>query len=128
MLRGIQKSWKQIRARGKVRVVTLETRDCLEGGLELLEDGIEVRVARRDLDSDSLSYHLFGTPRSTVTAIVNHHQDSADRPVRLNGIGPTEVFRKHFETIWDAAAPLEAVVAEKISEKAGECRAPAVIW
>jgi hypothetical protein len=124
----IQTAWKQINDTGQVRVLTLETRDCLEGGLELVKEGIDVRVARRDLDSDSLSYHLFGTQRSTDTAIVNHHQDSTDRPVRLNGIGPTQVFSKHFETIWTVAAPLEAVIAEKIIEKAYGCREPAEIW
>jgi hypothetical protein len=128
MLPDIQTAWKRINDRGQARVLTLETRDCLEGGLELLKDGIEVRVARRDLDSDSLSYHLFGTPRSTVTAIVNHHRDSTDQPVRLNGIGPTQVFSKHFETLWTVAAPLEAVIAEKVIEKARECRTPTAIW
>jgi hypothetical protein len=71
---------------------------------------------------------LFGTPRSTDTAIVNHHRDSSDRPVRLNGIGPTQVFSKHFEAVWRGAAPLEAVIAEKIVEKAHGCREPAEIW
>jgi dephospho-CoA kinase len=127
MLPDIQAAWKRISDQGQVRVLTLETRDCLEGGLELVKDGIEVRVARRDLDSDSLSYHLFGTPRSAITAIVNHHRDSIDRPVRLNGIGPTQVFSKHFEAVWAVAPSLEAVIAEKIIEKAHECKAPTAI-
>jgi hypothetical protein len=128
MIADIQAAWKQINDRGQVRVLTLETRDCLEGGLELLKEGINVRVARRDLDSDSLSYHLFGTRRSTDMAIVNHHLDSTDRPVRLNGIGPTQTFSKHFETIWAAASPLEAVIAEQILDKAHGCREPAEVW
>jgi hypothetical protein len=126
MIADIQTAWKRISARGQVRVLTLDSRECLEGGLELL-DGIEVRVARRDLDSEDLSYHVFGTPGSAETAIVNHHRGNTDRPVRLNRQGPIKVFRKHFETIWKAASPLEAVIAEKITENAPEPREPAEI-
>jgi hypothetical protein len=123
----IQTAWRQINERGHVRVLTLDSRKCLEGGLELLRDGIAVRVARRDLDSEDLSYHVFGTPGSAETALVNHHQGTTDRPVRLNGQDPIKVFRKHFETIWKAASPLEAVIAEKTIENAPEPREPAEI-
>jgi hypothetical protein len=127
MIADIQTAWKQINDRGHVRVLTLDSRECLEGGLELLRDGIEVRVARRDLDSEDLSYHVFGTSGSAETAIVNHHDGNIDRPVRLNGQDPIKVFRKHFETIWQVASPLEAVIAEKIIENAHGSGEPAGI-
>lgn len=125
MIADIQTAWKQINQRDRVRVLTLDSRDCLEGGLELLRDGIQVRVSRRDLESEDLSYHVFGTPGRPGTAIVNHHDGAGDRPMLLNGKDPIKVFRKHFESVWKVASPLEAVIAEKITELAHESREPA---
>jgi hypothetical protein len=127
MIVTIQAAWKRINQRGRVRVLTLDSRDCLEGGLELLRDGIQVRVSRRDLESEDLSYHIFGTQGKARTAIINHHQGDVDRPMLLDGKDPIKVFHKHFESIWAAASPLEAVIAEKITELARGSREPADI-
>jgi len=129
MIAGIQAAWKEIsdQTHGRVRVLTLDSRVCLEGGLELLRQGIDVRVARRDLESEDLSYHVFGRPGLAGTAIVNHHAGNTDRPVRLNGQDPIKVFRNHFETIWDGSSPLEAVIAEKIIEHAQGSSEPTAI-
>jgi hypothetical protein len=124
----IQAAWKQINTRGQVRVLTLDAQECIEGGAELLADGLAVRVARRELGYESLSYHLFDrSPGPNPTAIVNHHLGTTDRPVRLSGVAPTEVLRDHFNRVWQAASPLEAVIAEKVSQLAGGSNEPAAI-
>ena len=105
----IQKAWKQINDSGQVRVLTLDSRSCLVAGLELQRSGIAVRVARRGLDSEDLSYHIFGQGGTTGTAIINHHHGRFDRPMRLVGKDPIKVFRDNFEHLWQAASSLEAV-------------------
>ena len=127
MIAEIQTAWKKINQRDRVRVLTLDSRDCLEGGLELLRDGIQVRISRRDLESEDLSYHVFGTPGTAEAAIVNHHHGDDDRPMRLRGKDPIKVLRKHFDAVWKTASPLEAVIAEKITEIAHGSREPAGI-
>jgi hypothetical protein len=123
----IQDAWKKINDRGRVRVLTLDSRDCLEAGLELQGLGIPVRVSRRGLDSEGLSYHIFGLPGTTGTAIINHHHGRFDRPMRLVGKDPIKVFRNSFDELWQTANSLEAVIAEKIIERAPGTRQPAEI-
>jgi hypothetical protein len=122
----IQASWEKISERGRVRVLTLDSEECLRGGAELA-DGIEVRIGRRDLGSEGLSYHLFGVPaRAEYTAIVNHHrQDSTvDRPVRVGGSALAQVLRDHFELVWSAGKPLESVLAERAIDTVGPTAEP----
>lgn len=116
LIRDIQVSWTRINDRGRVRVLTLDSDACIEGGSELLRNDIEVRVARRDIGTESLSFHLFETGRPTVTAsaIVNRHDHVGDRPAILHGQATTAVFRTYFETLWEKAQPLESVIAERI--------------
>jgi hypothetical protein len=106
-------------------VVTLDSEECIEAGAELSAAGIEVRVARRELGSESLSYHLFGTGEDgPSTAIVNHHQDGVDRPGLVQGVVPIQPYRTHFSAMWDSASPLESVLAEKIIQRAGDVTDP----
>lgn len=122
----IQSAWEQIDKRGKVRILTLDPDQSLQAGAELLDKGIEVRVlpSARDLGFDGLTFHLFETADpEAATAIINHHQGEADRPVRIKGAAPTEVFRRHFRTEWAKARPLESVVADRVLRLAG-CRGP----
>jgi hypothetical protein len=115
MIKKIQVAWKRINDRGRVRVLTLDSDACIEGGAELLRDNIEVRVARRDIGTESLSFHLFETgPPVTASAIVNHHKKGIDQPILLQGEATTAVFRSHFETLWEKAQPLESVITERI--------------
>lgn len=111
----IQTAWEQVNRNGRVRVLTLDSDDCLQAGAELLSRGIEVRVARRDLDSESLTFHLFdAADAARVSAIVNRHHRGADKPGRINGAETVQPFRAHFEGQWAGARPLESVLAEKI--------------
>jgi len=122
----IQSAWEQIDNRGKVRVLTLDPEQSLQAGVELLEKDIEVRVLpnARDLGFDGLTFHLFETTDpEAATAIINHHQGESDRPVRIKGAAPTEVFRRHFRAEWAKARPLESVVADRVLRSAG-CRGP----
>jgi dephospho-CoA kinase len=99
----------------------MDSEECLKGGAELA-DGIDVRIARMDLGSEGLSFHLFGVPsRAKYTAIVNHHQqDSAiDRPIRIDDSALAQVLRSRFELVWNSAKPLESVLAERAIETAG---------
>lgn len=123
----IQQAWKAISGRGQVRVLTLDSRKSLQGGLELVGDGIEVRVARRDINSEDLSYHVFVTGGSADTVILNHHRDDTDRPVRTSEPDVIKIFHKNFESIWDVAVPIEAVIAEKVIDNARGSREPAEI-
>ncbi len=114
-IRKIQVAWKHVNERGRVRVLTLDSDACIEAGAELLKNDIEVRVARRDIGTESLSFHLFETaPAVTASAIVNHHERGLDQPVLLRGEATTAVFRAHFETLWEKAHPLESVITERI--------------
>ena len=116
LIKDIQVAWKRINERGRVRVMTLDSDTCIEGGAELLREDIEVRVARRDLGAESLSFHLFETGRADVTAsaIVNYHTGDTDQPVMLCGETTTAVFRTHFESLWGQAQPLESVITKRI--------------
>jgi hypothetical protein len=126
VLADIQSGWRQINTRERVRVLTLDLEDSLQAGAELLDKGIEVRVLpnMRDLGSDGLTFHLLETSASDeAIAIVNHHHgDAVDRPVRIKGVAPTEVFRSRFRTEWDKARPLEAVIAERIRPRSVSCQ------
>src|SRR5262249_24389158 len=110
LIRQIQGSWAAIVPQGTVRVIILDSEECIEAGAELSVMGVEVRVARRELGSESLSYHLFGTGEGvTSTAIINHHQGGHDRPELVHGTVPTEPYRAHFCDVWQSASPLESV-------------------
>jgi len=125
LVRRIQDSWAAVVRRGVVRVVTLDSEECIEAGAELSAAGVEVRIARRELGSESLSYHLFGAGQSgTSTAIVNHHQDGLDRPGLVQGVVPVQPYRTHFSAMWHASSPLESVLAEKIIQRAGAVTDP----
>lgn len=116
----MQAAWEQINRKGKVRVVTLDSDDCLETGAELLSRDIEVRVAHRGLDSESLTFHLFDTvDPSEAQAIINRHHRGADKPGRINGAEAIQPFRSYFEEQWAKARPLESVLAEKILPRSG---------
>jgi hypothetical protein len=121
----IQSAWEQINRLDGVRVLTLDLEECLQAGAELLEKGIEVRVlpSARDLGSDGLTFHLFETavPDDAI-AIINHHRGGTDRPVRIKGVAPTEVYRGRFRAEWDKARPLESVVAERIRSRSATCQ------
>lgn len=56
---------------------------------------------------------------STSNVIVNYHQRATDRPVRLIGASPVQVFRNHFDAAWLEAKPLELVLADQIIAHAG---------
>jgi dephospho-CoA kinase len=117
----IQQAWGRINSApdGLVRVVTLDSEDCIKAGAELRARGIEVRVARLKLGTESLSYHIFyGPERTCPTALVNHHRGGKDRPSRIEGTVPTQLHQAHFEEIWKSASPLESVVAQRIIENA----------
>jgi hypothetical protein len=120
----IQSAWAQINRRGSVRVLTLDLDECLQAGAELLNRGIEVRVLpnKRDLGSDSLTFHLFETSLpDDAMAIIDLHHGDMNRPVRLKGVAPTEVFRERFRTEWDKARPLESVIVERIRPRSASC-------
>jgi dephospho-CoA kinase len=120
-LHSIQQAWKQVNGRGTVRVLTLDTQSCLEGGAELLRHGINVRVVRPGLGSESLSFHIFnGEQADQASAIINHHRAEGDQPVRLHGAAPTQVFHSHFQALWQRARPLSAVLAERITAGADD--------
>jgi hypothetical protein len=131
MIADIQAAWKQISERGQisrrghVRVATLDSLTCLQGGLELLAHGIQVRVARRGLNSEDLSYHVFVTGGSADTVILNRHSGTKNRPLRMPEQDVTKVYRDNFEGIWAASTPIEAVIAEEVIEKARGSREPA---
>jgi hypothetical protein len=112
----IQDAWAVVNRRGKVRVLTVEADECIEAGAELLEKDIEVKIGRRKLQTESLSFHVFGIDGVARTAIVNQHQGhrNKDQPVRIVGAAATQVFDNHFEAEWAEARPWEAVVIEKI--------------
>ena len=116
----IQSAWKDINSRGKVRVLTLDSEESIQAGAQHVRDGIEVRIARRQLGEESLSYHLFRRDTAVrCTAIVNHHHDTKDQPARLKGSVPAQVFHDHFRSAWESAVPLQAVIAGRVIERAG---------
>jgi dephospho-CoA kinase len=131
MIADIQRAWKRINDNGRVRVLTLDSDDCIEAGVELLSEGVEVRVARLGLGEGNLSYHVFEARQgSHPTAIVNHHdqQRNKDRPVRLIGAPLARFYSRNFSQTWDEASPLEAVLAKKIIDNAhGSTALPAIM-
>jgi hypothetical protein len=118
----IQAAWKRIDLAGRVRVVTLDSDDCLQAGAELLVGEIEVRVTPRDrLGKEDLSYHVLrNSTGSDRTVLVNRHEGGKDRPVRLTGAMDTEIYQEHFERIWASAIPLESFLVRRIIDGAGE--------
>jgi hypothetical protein len=79
----IQSAWELINQDGKVRVLTLDSEECLRAGAELLSRGIEVRIAHRGLNSESLTFHLFEmADPGQAQAIINRHYQGVDRPGR----------------------------------------------
>lgn len=116
----IQAAWKDINIRGKVRILTLDSEESIRAGAQHVRDGIDVRIARRQLGEESLSYHLFRRDTAArCTAIVNHHHDMQDQPARLEGAVPAQVFQDHFRSSWENALPLQSVIAERVIERAG---------
>jgi hypothetical protein len=95
----IQAAWAQINSRGRTRVLTLDSDTCIEAGAELLRNDIEVRIARRhDLDSESISFHVFeAADADASTVIINRHEGEANHPAKLNGAAPVQIFRRDFE-------------------------------
>jgi hypothetical protein len=116
----IQNAWAAVNLRGKVRVLTVEADECIKAGAELLEKDIEVRIGRRKLQSESLSFHVFGVDGLVRTVIVNQHRGNRnkDQPVRIAGAAATQLFDSHFEGEWANARPWEAVVTEKVIDSA----------
>jgi hypothetical protein len=121
-IRRIQDAWAAVNRRGKVRVLTVEADECIEAGAELLERDIEVKIGRRKLQTEGLSFHIFGIDRIARTAIVNQHQGhrNKDQPVRIVGNAAAEVLDSHFEAEWAKARPWEAVVTEKVLDSASQ--------
>jgi hypothetical protein len=87
--------------------------------------GLEVRVSP-SFSSENLSYHIFGGEQIAST-VVNQQSDDRVKPALLDGVGPLDVFRNHFATTWEAATPLESVIAEQAILRAGpDASVPAV--
>ncbi|MFC5825882.1 hypothetical protein [Nonomuraea insulae] len=111
----IRAEWKRINERCGVRVVIFESDDSIRGGVELLNEGIAVRLAQRVFGMEHLSFHRFERePATASTAIVNHRNGRNDHPVILDGIGTQAL--SDFESLWGAAQPLEAFIAKKICD------------
>lgn len=112
----IQEAWVDVNHRGggEVRVLTVDADECIKAGAELLENDIEVRIARRKLQTESLSFHLFANG-FVDRAIINQHHEGKNRPqpVRITGEAATP-YGSHFDAEWKEARRWEAVVAEKI--------------
>lgn len=117
----IQAAWSRINSRGRTRVLTLDSDNCITAGAELLRNGIEVRIARRhDLDSESLSFHVFEAVDEDASAvIINRHEGAANHPAKLNGAAPVQIFRRDFEVQWEQSARLESIIAERIAGEIG---------
>lgn len=129
MIVKIRAAWRLINDRDGVRVVILDSQESIVGGVELLNEGMDVRVTRRELGTESLSFHLFERGHGTAsTAIVNHRVGQNDQPVRLDGNPATQVLRDHFDKLWEAGRPLEAVVAEKICDHVTGPGDPRAVW
>jgi len=117
----IQAAWTDINRRGQTRVLTLDSDNCIAAGAELLQNDVEVRIApRHDLDSESLSYHVFeAADDDASTVIINRHEGLANHPAKLNGAAPVQIFRRDFEVEWERSARLESVIAERIIGEVG---------
>lgn len=113
-MESIQTAWEEINNRNNrrgVRIITRESRPCLTAGAELLSKGVETRVGR-SLDTDDLSYHIFGG--NTYCTVINHRDGDRDRPIRLDGLSPSKPFHSDFVDAWQASVPLESVLAEQV--------------
>jgi hypothetical protein len=111
----LQEEWERISHEGMVRVLTLDESENLQAGAELLERGIEVRVAHRGLGSEALTYHLSETANpKQAEAIINQHHRGADRPMRIRGPEAIRPYRNDFEREWAQARALESRIAGKI--------------
>jgi hypothetical protein len=122
---GIQSEWEKINSRGRVRVLVINSDECLQAGAELVDRNIEVRVLpnERDLGSDGLTFHLFETSAlDETTAIINHYYLGADRPNCFKGAAPTEPFRNKFDVEWGKASSLESAVAKRIIPNPTDCQ------
>jgi len=115
-LRAIQAAWAGINGRRWARFVTGDSQDNLTAGAELLSMGMQVRV-ERSLGNSDLSYHIFGGEASHV--VVNHRHRGRDRPGRFDGLSPAKIFHRHFDDVWQAAVPLESVLAEQVLTELG---------
>ncbi|MEV0614700.1 hypothetical protein AB0I81_15325 [Nonomuraea sp. NPDC050404] len=111
----IRKTWERINRDGCVRVVTHDSEDNIRGGVDLLNRGIQVRVAQPELGMGNFSFHLFSRePAEESTLIVNHRVEGKDRPARQDGLAATQILGEYFERVWDGGQPLEAVLAKMI--------------
>src|SRR5262245_20560229 len=117
LLADIQAAWAKINDRQGARFVTAWNKECLTAGAELMSKGMEVRIDR-ELSSEDLSYHLFGSSKPHV--VVNNQVSGRNRPVRLAGASQTRVFRSDFKETWQASAPLEAVLAGEVLGAMGQ--------
>jgi hypothetical protein len=121
----LQDAWAAIGRRGRVRIVIGNTDAAMTAGAELVSKGVEVRVSSA-FSSENLSYHIFGGDQIAST-VVNQQADDRVKPALLDGVGPLDVFRNHFATTWEAATPLESVIAEQAILRAGpDANVPAV--
>lgn len=109
LINSIQDAWTEIDDRGRVRIVTGRSQECLTAGAELLSKGLEVRVAS-SLEPEDLSYHLFSGGNEPVS-VINYREAERNRPVRLNGISPARVFRSNFTDLWESSEPVESAMA-----------------
>jgi dephospho-CoA kinase len=51
--------------------------------------------------------------------VVNYQENTKVQPVILNGISPLQVFRSHFDAVWNSSDPLGAIIAEQVVAQAG---------
>jgi dephospho-CoA kinase len=83
------------------------------------------------MGTEDLSFHLFHA-RTCPRVIVNFHDERhgkpRDRPIQLNGSAPAQPYRERFDTVWNAASPLETVIARKIIAKAGRSSDCKILW
>lgn len=113
----LQDAWAAINRRGRVRVVIGNADEAITGGAELVSKGIEVRISP-SFSSENLSYHVFGGDKIAST-VVNQQVHDKVQPALLDGVGPFDVFRHHFVTVWNTSTPLESVIAEQAILRAG---------
>jgi hypothetical protein len=112
-LHNIQEAWCQINQRCGVRIVTAKNQDLLIAGAELLNRGVEVRVAP-SLTRSHITYYLFG---GDIQCVVSNQHGSLDtiwgKPEKA---ALSKVFSDHFHTLWSSSVPLETLLAEQVSD------------
>jgi AAA domain len=113
----LQDAWAAINRRGRARVVIGNADEAITGGAELVSKGVEVRISP-SFSSENLSYHIFGGDQIAST-VVNQQVGDRVQPALLDGVGPLDVFRNHFATVWNSSTPLESVIAEQAILRAG---------